>query len=44
MTQPEYRVVQALLSSGRNEDATTVSAKEKFVDAVLDAIQGGTPV
>ena len=43
MTQPEYRVVQALLSSGRSEDATTVAAKEKFVDAVLDAIQGGTP-
>ena len=33
MTQPEYRVVQALLSSGRSEDATTVAAKEKFVDA-----------
>ena len=43
MTQPEYRVVQALLSSGRNEDASTVAAKEKFVDAVLDVIQGGTP-
>lgn len=43
MTQPEYRVVQALLSSGRNEDATTVAAKEKFVDAVLEAIQNGTP-
>ncbi len=43
MTQPEYRVVQALLSSGRNEDATTVTAKEKFVDTVLGAIQGGTP-
>ena len=43
MTQPEYRVVQALLSSGRNEDTTMVEAKEKFVDAVLAAIQSGTP-
>ena len=26
LTQPEYRVVQALLSTGRNEDAVTVAA------------------
>ena len=34
LTQPEYRVVQALLSTGRNEDAVTVAAKERFVDDV----------
>ena len=43
LTQPEYRVIQALLSSGRNEDAAMVSAKEQFVDSVLETIQAGTP-
>ena len=43
LTQPEYRVVQALLSAGRNEDAVSLGAKERFVDGVLAAIQSGTP-
>ena len=43
LTQPEYRVVQALLSTGRNEDALVVTEKERFVDDVLAAIQSGTP-
>ena len=43
MTQPEYRVVQALLTASRNEDATSVSAKEAFVDDVLVSINSGTP-
>ena len=43
LTQPEYRVIQALLSSGRNEDTAMVSAKEQFVDSVLESIQAGTP-
>ena len=43
MTQPEYRVVQALLASSRGEDADTVAAKEAYVDEVLARIQSGTP-
>jgi len=43
MTQPEYRVVQALLSSSRGEDADTVAAKEAYVDEVLANIESGTP-
>jgi peptidyl-prolyl cis-trans isomerase SurA len=43
MTQPEYRVVQALLASNRSEDATAVAEKEAFVDQVLASIQAGTP-
>ena len=43
LTQPEYRVVQALLSTGRNEDALVVAEKERFVDDLLAAIQSGTP-
>lgn len=43
LTQPEYRVVQALLSTGRNEDALVVAEKERFVDDVLASIQSGTP-
>ena len=43
MTQPEYRVVQALLASSRGEDANTVAAKEAYVDEVLASIQSGTP-
>lgn len=43
LTQPEYRVVQALLSTGRNEDALVVAEKERFVDDVLTNIQSGTP-
>ena len=43
MTQPEYRVVQALLASSRGEDADTVAAKEAYIDEVLAIIQSGTP-
>ena len=43
LTQPEYRVVQALITSGRGEDANTVSAKEAYVDQVLANIKGGQP-
>ena len=43
LTQPEFRVVQALLSTGRNEDSVTVAAKERFVDDILTTIQSGTP-
>ena len=43
MTQPEYRVVQALLASSRGEDTDTVAAKEAYVDEVLARIQSGTP-
>ena len=43
MTQPEYRVVQALLASSRGEDADTVAAKAAYVDEVLASIQSGTP-
>ena len=43
MTQPEYRVVQALLASSRGDDAAMVAAKEAYVDEVLASIQAGTP-
>ena len=43
MTQPEYRVVQALLSTSRGEDAADVAAKEAYVDETLATIQSGTP-
>ena len=43
MTQPEYRVVQALLASSRGEDAAKVAAKEAYVDEVLNNIESGTP-
>lgn len=42
MTQPEYRVVQALLSASRGEDASEVAAKEAYVDEVLASIESGT--
>ena len=43
MTQPEYRVVQALLAASRGEDPTQVARKENFVDDTLAAIEAGTP-
>jgi len=43
MTQPEYRVVQALLATGRNEDSSVTAAKENFVDETLIAIKSGVP-
>ena len=43
MTQPEYRVIQALLSISRGEDAAEVAAKEGYVNEVLSNIQSGQP-
>ena len=42
MTQPEYRVIQALLATRRGEAANEIDAKENHVDAVLADIQAGT--
>jgi len=41
MTQPEYRVIQALLATSRGEPQEEVAAKEAYVDAKLESIQGG---
>ena len=41
MTQPEYRVIQALLATSRGEATDDVAAKEKYVDQVLANIRGG---
>ena len=43
LTQPEYRIVQALLSTSRNEDALIVAEKQRFVDDVLATVQSGIP-
>ncbi len=43
MTQPEYRVIQALLASSKNEPRDAAKAKEDYVDQLLAAIQAGTP-
>ena len=43
MTQPEYRVIQALLSIRRGEDAAEVAAKEGYINEVLSNIQSGQP-
>ena len=43
MTQPEYQVVQALLSISRGEDAAETAAKEAYVNEVLSNIQLGQP-
>ena len=43
MTQPEYQVVQALLSISRGEDAAEIAAKESYVNEVLSKIQSGQP-
>ena len=43
LTQPEYRVIQALLSTSRNENAESVAAKERTVDDTLAKIRSGTP-
>jgi peptidyl-prolyl cis-trans isomerase SurA len=42
MTQPEYRVIQALLASSKNEARDEARAKENYVDQVLASIQAGT--
>jgi peptidyl-prolyl cis-trans isomerase SurA len=43
MTQPEYWVVQALLSTSRGEDSAEVAAKEAYINEVLSHIQSGQP-
>ena len=43
MTQPEYRVIQALLAASRSDDPTEVDRKERFVDDTLATIEAGTP-
>ena len=43
MTQPEYQVVQALLSIKRGEGAAEIAAKEAYVNEVLSNIQSGQP-
>ena len=41
MTQPEYQLVQALLSISRSEDAAEVAAKEAFINEILSNIESG---
>ena len=43
MTQPEFRVVQALVEVARDDSEETISQKEAFVDGVLASILNGTP-
>ncbi len=43
MTQPEYRVIQALLTSSRSEAREETEAKEAYADQVLSSIRAGTP-
>lgn len=41
LTEPEYRVVQALLPISRSDSAETRAAKEDFVDGVLASVLAG---
>ena len=43
MTQPEYRVIQALIATSRGEAREEIQAKEAYVDQVLVSIESGTP-
>ena len=43
MTQPEYRVIQALLATSRGEAREETQAKEAYADQVLASIESGTP-
>lgn len=43
MTQPEFRVVQALVEVSSKDTSADKAAKEAFVDGVLAAILAGTP-
>jgi len=43
MTQPEFRVVQALVETGRDDSDDVLAAKEAFVDGVLASILDGKP-
>ena len=41
LTEPEYRVMQALLPISRSDNAETRAAKEDFVDGVLASVLAG---
>ena len=43
MTQPEYRLIQALLATSRGESSEQVATKEAYVDQMLAEIQSGAP-
>jgi len=43
MTQPEFRVVQALIEVSKNDSTSEVQRKEDFVDGVLASILAGAP-
>ena len=43
MTQPEFRVVQALIEVSKNDSTSEVQRKEDFVDGILASILAGTP-
>jgi len=43
MTQPEFRVVQALLEVSKSDSKSERSRKEEFVDGVLASILAGKP-
>ena len=43
MTQPEFRVVQALVEVSSKDSSEEKAAKEAFVDGVLASILAGTP-
>jgi peptidyl-prolyl cis-trans isomerase SurA len=43
MTQPEFRVVQALVEVSSKDSSAEKAAKEAFVDGVLASILAGTP-
>ena len=43
MTQPEFRVVQALVEVSRDDSKADKAKKEAFVDGVLASILAGTP-
>ena len=42
MTQPEYRVFQALLTVSRDDDKSEIARKEAYVDDILAQIRSGT--
>ena len=43
ITEPQYRVIQALLSVSSSDSAATKQEKEDFVDSVLAGILAGKP-
>ncbi len=43
LTEPQYRIIQALLATRREDSAEELKVKEAFVDETLKAIHEGTP-